>query len=111
MVDPFVPVLALWAEECGRIVDGRLDKARWEITAAGEGLEGSHWLLAYGGATRGRLGGDGKLKLTEHEVFGWLSAKGASFFDGEAIVLDLHPRSGMSPYQAPPDVERAPKRV
>jgi len=109
MVDPFVPVLALWAEDCGRIVDGPLDKARWEKTAAGEGLDGSNWLLAYEGATRGWLGGDGKRKVTEHEVFGWLSAKGASFFDEEATVLDLHPGSGMSPYEAPPDIEPAPE--
>ncbi len=39
MVDPFVPVLVLWAEERGRI-DGRLNKAPWEKIAVDEGLEG-----------------------------------------------------------------------
>ena len=103
MVDPFVPVLALWAEECGQIVEGRLDKARWEAVAADEGLEGSHWLLAYEGATRGWLGGDAERQVAGHEVFGWLATKGASFFDGEASVLDLNRWSESSPYPEPPE--------
>lgn len=103
LVDPFVPVLALWAAECGLIVEGRLDKARWEKIAAGEGLESSHWLLAYEGATRGWLGGDPKRKVAEHKVFGWLSEKDVSFFDGSASVLDLNRWSEMSPYAEPSD--------
>ena len=103
MVDPFVPLLALWAEECGLIVDGPLDKARWEKIAAGEGLERSHWLLAYEGATRGWLGGDAERRVAEHEVFGWLSAKDVNFFDGAASVLDLNRWSEISPYGEPPD--------
>ena len=85
-----------------------MDKARWEEIAADEGLEGSHWLLAYEGATRGWLGGDAERKVAEHEVFGWLSAKDASFFDGEASVLDLNQWSGMSPYGEPPDTGTEP---
>ena len=103
LVDPFVPVLALWAEECGLIAEGRLDKARWKQIAADEGLERSHWLLAYEGATRGWLGGDAGRKVAEHKVFGWLSEKDVTFFDGRASVLDLNRWSGMSPYAEPPD--------
>ena len=88
MVDPFVPLLALWAEECGQI-DGRLERARWEEIAVDEGLDGSHWLLTYEGATRGLLGKNAAQMVAEHEVFGWLSSKDASFFDAEASVLDL----------------------
>lgn len=103
MVDPFVPVLALWAEECGRIADGQLDRAHWEEMATDEGLEGSHWLLAYEGATRGWLGGDAERRVAEHEVFGWLSAKDASFFDDDASVLELNRWSELSPYGERPD--------
>ena len=97
MVDPFVPVLALWAEERGRI-DGRLNKAPWEKVVVDEGLEGSHWLLTYEGAARGWLGRDAERRVAEDEVFGWLSRRDASFFDGEASVLDLKRWTEMSPY-------------
>ncbi|MYA40667.1 MAG: RNA-directed DNA polymerase [Gemmatimonadetes bacterium] len=103
MVDPFVPVLAMWAEECGQIVGGQLERAGWVETTVDEGLAGGHWLLAYEGATRGWLGGDAERKVAEHEVFGWLSEKDVSFFDGEASVLNLNRWSEMSPYGELPD--------
>ena len=100
MDDPFVPVLALCAEEHGRIVEGRLDKDRWEEIAADEGLDGSHWLLAYEGSGRGWLADDIARKLDEHQVFGWFRENDVSFFDGKASVVGLN---RWSRYGEPPD--------
>lgn len=108
MVDPFVPVLALWAEERGRI-DGQLNKAPWQNIAVDDGLEGSHWLLTYEGATRGWLGMDAERRVADHEVFGWLRERDASFFDGEVSVLDLNRWIKLSPYGESTQSEDEPK--
>ena len=88
--DPFVPVLALDAEERGLIVGGQLDKTRWESHARKEGLDSSDWLVAYEGAVRGWLTSDTARMVDEHPVFGWLRTNDVSFFDHKAPVVWLN---------------------
>ena len=112
MDDPFVPVLALCAEERRLISGGQMNKTRWEKLATNEGLDSGHWLLAYGGAVRGWLTHDTAHLVDDHQVFGWLRTNEVSFFDGKASAVALDRRNGMSPYGEPPDSgpEPNPKR-
>ena len=96
--DPFVPVLALYAEERGLIVGGQLDKTRWQGHARNEGLDSSDWLVAYEGAVRGWLPPDTARMVDEHPVFGWFRANDVSFFDHKAPVVGLNRWSRASPY-------------
>lgn len=98
MDDPFVPVLALYAEEQGQIVNGSLNKSRWENIANDSGLDGSYWLLAYEGACKGWLGQDSEEKVDGHGMFRWLRENEVSFFDGRASVLGLNRWSRTLPY-------------
>ena len=88
--DPFVPVLALCAEERGLIVGGQLDKKRWEGRARKMGLDSSDWLVAYEGAVRGWLPPDTARMVDEHPVFGWFRTNDVSFFDQKAPVVGLN---------------------
>ena len=101
--DPFVPVLALFAEEQGQIVKGSLKKAYWEEITTDSGLDGSYWLLAYEGAGRGWFARDCQKRVDEDRVFSWLRENEVSFFDDSASVLDLNRSSRMLPYWEPPD--------
>ncbi len=96
--DPFVPVLALFAEERGLISARQLDKTCWEKLATNEGLDSSHWLLAYEGAVRGWLAPDTAQLVEDHQVFRWLRRNEVSFFDGAASVAALNRWSGRSAY-------------
>ena len=107
--DPFVPALALYAEERGLIVEGQLDKRRWEGLATNEGLDSSHWLLAYEGAVQGWLAPDTARRVDAHPVFGWLRANDVSFFDGEASVVGLNRWTGTSLYGEPWNPEPRPR--
>ena len=101
--DPFVPVLALYAEERGLIMGGNMQRTRWEELATSEGLNSSHWLLAYEGAVQGWLAHDTTRMVNAHPVFGWLHKNGVSFFDGEASVVGLKRWTARSRYGEPPD--------
>lgn len=103
--DPFVPVLALCAEERGLIVRGKLDKTCWQDTVTTEGLDSSNWLVAYEGAVRGWLTPDNASVVHDHPVFGWLCANGVSFFDRKASVVGLKRWVGSSQYGEPSSSE------
>ena len=110
--DPFVPVLALYAEERGLIVGGQLDKTQWEAHARNEGLDSSHWLVAYEGAVRGWLTPDTARMVDEHPVFGWLRTNGVSFFDQKAPVVGLNRWIRTSQYgEAEPEPQSANRGV
>ena len=85
--DPFVPLLALRAEECG-LVSGTLDKTRWVPHATPQGLEGSNWLVSYEGAVRGWLPG-GTQHVDDDPVFGFFKRRGISFFNSRASATRL----------------------
>ena len=88
--DPFVPVLALCAEDRGLISGRRVDRTYWEMLTTKEGLDTRHWLLAYESAVQGWLGHDTAHLVDSHDVFGWLRANEVSFFDAEASVVSLN---------------------
>ena len=95
--DPFVPVLALHADDAGLVDDGRLDPGLWRNRI---GLDGAEWLVTYEGAIRGWIECDHSV-VDDHPVFGWLRRQGVSFFDSNApVALRRWPRS--NPYTDPP---------
>lgn len=88
--DPFVPVLTLCADDRGLISGRKADKTYWEELVREEGLDSSHWLLAYEGAVRGWLASDTTHVIDDHAVFRWFQANDVSFFDEEASVVALN---------------------
>ena len=106
MDDPLIPLLVLFAEERGLIMEGCVDKTHWVELARNEGLDSSNWLLAYEGALRGWLPPDTARKVDEHTIFGWLRENTVSFFDGDASVTALKRWTGMLGYGDPANTER-----
>lgn len=79
--DDFVALLAMHAEESGRLPAGCLDRGHWEALVDEDRVfEGPHWMLAYEAATRGWLSTVDQ-RLREDDFFRLLSELNVSFFD------------------------------
>lgn len=85
--DPFVPLLALRAEE-GGLTPGGIDKQGWLRSATPDGLKGSRWLLSYEGAVRGWLPCNPSY-VDNDPVFGFLKQHGVRFFNIRASATKL----------------------
>ncbi|MDX2146119.1 MAG: RNA-directed DNA polymerase [Planctomycetota bacterium] len=99
--DPVVALLTLDAEAAG-LLQGTLDKTRWQARMSTQDLKSDQWLLAYEAFVQGWLASPtGTDHLTADVEFHWLRNQGVRFYERVAAAAVAAPKAKVPVAVAP----------
>jgi len=109
--DPVVALLTLDAEAAG-LLQGTLDKTRWQARMSTQDLKSDQWLLAYEAFVQGWLTSPtGADHLTADAEFDWLRNQGVRFYQRVSAAVVAAPKPTLPVTAAPKaGVVKAPSK-